>query len=125
LRRNNASCDNDWRSAAALDLVCEPIRQRRGRGKFQVVFQISADPHAVRKRAQGAHAIRIFLALHKEGGGIGKRVFQEGTQEKAKNSKILLVACKRASRNAAADEEYGNLTSPGFLQEIRPDLGLQ
>ena len=71
-RRNNAAGDDDRRSAAALELGCEPIRQRRGCGKLQVVFQISADAHAIRWRAQGSQAIRIFLALHEEGAGIGK-----------------------------------------------------
>ena len=46
-------------------------------------------------------------------------------QEKAKNSEIALIACKRAIRNASADEKYGNLTPPGFPQKIRPDLGFE
>src|SRR2546430_10409001 len=56
---------------------------------------------SVRRCAQGPQAIRIFLALHEEGAGIGKCVSQEGTQEKAKNSEIALIDRKSTRLNSS------------------------
>src|SRR5260370_30786491 len=91
----------------------------------QSVLRVSPLSYSIRRRAQGADALAIVLALHEESTGIGKHVLQEWTQEKTENSQIALVSRKRAVRNASADEKYGNLLSPGFAQKIRPDLRLK
>src|SRR5260370_33183441 len=69
-RRHDASRDYDRRTATALDLACKPIRQWSGRGRLEVVFQISTDSHAMRGRTQGTDAVGILFALHKECAGI-------------------------------------------------------
>ncbi len=124
-RRNYASRNNDRRTAASLNLACKPIRQRRGRGKFQVVFQIAADPDTVRRRAECPDPLRIFLTLHQESPRIGQRALQKRAQEKTEHSEIALVACKGPVRDASADENDGNLAPPGFPKKIRPDLRLE
>ena len=124
-RRHNTSRDDDRRTATALDLGCKPIRQRRGRRKLEVIFKISTNSHAIRRRTQCTDALGIFLALHKERAGIGKNVLQKRTQDKTKNSQIALVARKRAVRNTPAYKKNGNLPSPGFTQKIWPDLSLE
>src|SRR6266404_1125858 len=122
---DHAACDDDWRAAATPSLRFQPIRERCGRGKLQIVFQVTADKNAIRRRPENADALGILFTLHEEAAGVRKSIFQKGPQEKTERAEIALVTREGSVRDASAYEEYGNLSAAGLAQKVRPDFGLE
>ena len=77
---HDASSDDQRGPRAAFDLRLQPIRERRGRRKLGVVFQISNDRYAIRRRAESVNALGILLTLHQKGGRMRKRILQKRPQ---------------------------------------------
>ena len=73
----NAAGNDERVAAATLAFLFEPLRERSGRGEFEIVFEIAANGDAIRGSAEGADAFGVLFRLHEEGGGVGQRGFQK------------------------------------------------
>src|ERR1700688_5281052 len=101
------------------------MRNRCGSGKVQIIFQIAAGTYTIGRRSKKADTCGVFLALHQEHAGVGKRALEKRAQEKSEGCKVLLVANEGAIGDAAADAKDRNVTATGLLKKNSPNFGFK
>ena len=90
-------------------LRLQPIRQRRRRRQLLVILQVPAHKHAIRRRAQRPHPLRIALALHQKRSRIPNASRRNGRSKNPQSRKYLLLSRKRPIRNPSADKHHRHL----------------
>ncbi len=113
------------RRPAALHLARQPFRHRRRIRQRLVIFQIPAHHHAIRRRTQLPHPLRIPRALHQKRPRMCQRIAQKRPQIKSCPPKKFLISRKRLIRNPSAHKNHRHLARIRLAQEIRPNLRLQ
>ena len=122
---NHAASNDERPAAAALAFFLEPLGERSGRGKLEIVFQIAADRDTVRRCAKGTDTFGVLFGLHQEGGRITESGFEKRLEIEAEYAEIRLPAGKGTIRDASTDEKHGNLAAASLVEEIGPDFGFQ
>src|ERR1700722_2010609 len=125
LRADYASCNDDGRASTSLRFRQQPMGDRRGSRKLQVVFQVSADFDALGGGTECANPLGVLFALHEKGGSILKSMPKKGPKEKPENTEEALITSEGTIRNASTDEHYWNASAPCFPKEVGPDFRLE